>query len=226
MLVLINILLAFINARSPYFPQTLFRLSLTDCSFPALPKCSPLAFWLKIDFPTYCCLPDYPYWLCICLSQWTMNSDGQRSHSIHLCLFCSILHNSFREQVPVKVFWNGIKFTNCVKSLCYMVFSWIAEPHQHSGKPLHCSFLRGYVLLLGSYGITPGCFLKRFWFRGSVYVTMWAKLLTGATQLRITKESWGCFLCQSYKLVFIVANERHLCWLSNRKYLNPFSLDF
>lgn len=44
MLVPINVLLAFINPKSPNFPQALYRLSLSALSL----SCSPLAFWLKL----------------------------------------------------------------------------------------------------------------------------------------------------------------------------------
>lgn len=69
MLVPINVLLAFINPKSPNFPQALYRLSLSALSL----SCSPLAFWLKIDFESYYGLPDCVYGVCICLSQWTRN---------------------------------------------------------------------------------------------------------------------------------------------------------
>lgn len=53
---------------------------------------------------------------CGCLSQWTVNLGVWQSYFIHLCFLCSLLHNSGIEQVPIKVCWNFIKFTNCVKS--------------------------------------------------------------------------------------------------------------
>lgn len=146
MLVPINVLLAFTNPKSPHFPQALFRLSLSALSL----SCSPLDFGWKLilQHTTICqttymgCIPVSPNEL------WTRG--GQQSPPIHLCPFGSILHNSCIEQVSIKVCWHGIKFTNCVKSLILMAFSWIAEPHRHSDKPLQGSFLRGYVLLLGS----------------------------------------------------------------------------
>ena len=42
-------------------------------------------------------------------------------------------------------------------------------------------------------------------------VTMWAKLLKGATQLRITKEAKAASFAKPISWCFIVANESHLC---------------
>lgn len=71
--------------------------------------------WRSILRLTAVCQPIYircvsvlPYEL------WT--SGGQLSHATHLCFFCSILNNSYIEQVPIKVCWNWIKLRNCVKS--------------------------------------------------------------------------------------------------------------
>lgn len=74
MLVPIHVLLAFIYPKSPHLYNPFSDLSLPCLSLESLFSSPTLLLhfsWRSILQLNYC-LPDYTYWVCICLSQWTV----------------------------------------------------------------------------------------------------------------------------------------------------------